>query len=204
MFASKFSKLIACVFFVTSIATSAHAVPVTGQPAPEFTGTDSHGKTHKLSDYKGKVVVLEWTNHECPFVKKFYSVGKMQELQKAYTDKGVVWLSIVSSAEGKQGNLKPEQANAIMLEKKFASTAMILDPTGEIGKLYNAKTTPHMFVVSKDGTLAYMGAIDDKKSTDSEDIAGARNYVASAVDQVLAGQQVAIASTTSYGCSVKY
>ncbi len=204
MFLAKMMRTFALLLVVAASANAVHAAPVIGQPAPEFTGTDTQGKTHKLSDFKGKVVVLEWTNHECPFVKKFYSVGKMQELQKTYTDKGVVWLNIVSSAEGKQGHVTPEQANAIMTEKKFASTAKLLDPTGEIGKLYGAKTTPHMFVINKDGTLAYMGAIDDKKSTDSEDIAGAKNYVAAALDAVLAGSPVVVASTTPYGCSVKY
>ncbi len=173
------------------------------EAAPAFSAVDSTGKKHTLSDYSDKTVVLEWKNHECPFVKKHYSVGNMQALQKTYTQKGVVWLSVISSAEGKQGHVTGSEANAIAKKEGSAATAILLDTKGEMGKLYGAKTTPHMFVLHK-GQLVYQGAIDSKPSTDSDDIAGATNYVAEALDAVLAGQAVKTASTESYGCGVKY
>jgi peroxiredoxin len=175
-----------------------------GEAAPEFTLTDSKGTSHKLSDFRGKFVVLEWLNHECPFVKKHYSGGNMQKLQQEYTAKGVVWLSIISSAPGKQGHRTGPQAEADTKDKNAAPTAVLLDPSGEVGKKYDAKTTPEMFVLDKEGKILYAGAIDSIKSTDSADIAKAENHVRQALDAALAGQPVPTPKTTPYGCSVKY
>jgi peroxiredoxin len=175
-----------------------------GEAAPEFTLTDSKGTSHKLSDFRGKFVVLEWLNHECPFVKKHYSSGNMQKLQQEYTAKGVVWLSIISSAPGKQGHRTGPQAEADTKDKNAAPTAVLLDPSGEVGKKYDAKTTPEMFVLDKEGKILYAGAIDSIKSTDSADIAKAENHVRQALDAALAGQPVPKPKTTPYGCSVKY
>ncbi|MFZ9874998.1 MAG: thioredoxin family protein [Candidatus Methylacidiphilales bacterium] len=175
-----------------------------GEEAPDFTLTDSKGTSHKLSDFRGKLVVLEWLNHECPFVKKHYSGGDMQKLQQEYTAKGVVWLSIISSAPGKQGHRTGPQAEADTKDKNAAPTAVLLDPSGEVGKKYDAKTTPEMFVLDKEGKILYAGAIDSIKSTDSADIAKAENHVRQALDAALAGQPVPTPKTTPYGCSVKY
>jgi peroxiredoxin len=177
---------------------------VVGKPAPSFTVTDTKGINHSLGDFKGKFVVLEWFNHECPFVRKHYSKGNMQGLQKEYTAKGVVWLSINSSAQGKQGYLTPEEANAVMAEKGAASTATILDSRGVLGRLYGARTTPHMFVVDPKGMLIYAGAIDDTDSTKPDDIPRSTNYVKQALDEAMAGKQVTNGDTEPYGCSVKY
>jgi hypothetical protein len=176
----------------------------TGEQAPDFTLTDTQGQSHSLSDYQGKYVVLEWVNHECPFVVKHYDSGHMQILQKEYTQKGVVWLSVNSSAPAKQGYYPPEQVDQLTLEKNAQPTAFLLDPEGAVGQLYGAKTTPHMFVVAPDGTLIYQGAIDDIPSTDINDIAKARNYVQLALNAAMAGKPVEVPATKSYGCSVKY
>jgi len=175
-----------------------------GEVAPGFTLTDSKGTSHKLSDFRGKFVVLEWLNHECPFVKKHYSSGNMQKLQQEYTAKGVVWLSIISSAPGKQGHRTGPQAEADTKDKNAAPTAVLLDPSGEVGKKYDAKTTPEMFVLDKEGKILYAGAIDSIKSTDSADIAKAENHVRQALNAALAGQPVPTPKTKPYGCSVKY
>jgi peroxiredoxin len=185
-------------------ASPAFAAPEVGQPAPDFTGTDTHGVEHSLSDFKGKSVVLEWTNHECPYVHKHYDSGNMQKLQETATADGVIWLTIASSAEGKQGQLSNEDANIVMKEQGAKPTARIQDPSGEIGKLYGAKTTPHMFVIDPEGTLVYAGAIDSNKSFDPATIEGADNYVMDALAAIKAGEPVKVASTTPYGCSVKY
>jgi peroxiredoxin len=193
------------------VALSALALPrgafadaVVGQPAPPFTLTGTDGKPHSLADYEGKYVVLEWVNYDCPFVKKHYGSGNMQKLQKKYTEQGVVWLSVNSSAPGKQGNYPPEQANALTAEKKASPTVLLLDPDGTVGKAYGAKTTPHMYVINPEGELVYAGGIDDKPSTDAADIAGARNHVDQALAEALAGKPITVASSTPYGCSVKY
>ena len=185
-------------------AGTAVAAPQIGQPAPEFTLTDSNGTSHNLSDFKGKFVVLEWLNHGCPFVQKHYDGGNMQGLQKEYTGKDVVWLSIVSSAPGKQGHMSPEETNKAKEEKGAAPTAVLLDEDGTVGKLYDAKVTPELFVINPEGTLIYAGAIDDKKSVDAADIEGATNYVKQALDEALAGNPVSTPQTEAYGCSVKY
>ncbi|MCB1783892.1 MAG: thioredoxin family protein [Alphaproteobacteria bacterium] len=175
-----------------------------GKPAPDFKATDIHGHEFKLSEQKGKTVVLEWTNNECPFVKKHYGSGNMQATQKQATDKGVVWVSIVSSAPGKQGNVTPEQAIEIEKEVGAHDTARILDESGEIGHMYGAKTTPHMFVIDPEGKLAYAGAIDDQPSPDPETVKTATNYVLAAVNDLSEGHEVATPVTTPYGCGVKY
>jgi peroxiredoxin len=185
-------------------AGTAVAAPQIGQPAPEFTLTDSNGQSHNLSDFKGKFVVLEWLNHGCPFVKKHYDGGNMQGLQKEYTGKDVVWLSIASSAPGKQGNMSPEETNKTKEEKGAAPTAVLIDEDGTVGKLYDAKVTPELFVINPEGTLIYAGAIDDKKSVDAADVAGARNYVKQALDEAMAANPVSTPQTEAYGCSVKY
>ncbi len=189
---------------VLGLNLSAFAAVEPGEVAPDFTLTDSKGTSHKLSDFRGKLVVLEWLNHECPFVKKHYSGGNMQKLQQEYTAKGVVWLSIISSAPGKQGHRTGPQAEADTKDKNAAPTAVLLDPSGEVGKKYDAKTTPEMFVLDKEGKILYAGAIDSIKSTDSADIAKAENHVRAALDAALAGQPVPTPKTKPYGCSVKY
>jgi len=187
-----------------TVPTTARAAAMVGQPAPDFTLMDSNGAKRSLSDLKGKVVVLEWVNFECPFVGKHYGSGNMQKLQKAYTGKGVVWLSINSSAEGKQGYFAPDKINALMKEKGAAPTAYLIDADGAVGRAYGAKTTPHMYVIDAKGSLIYAGGIDDTPSTDQADVPKARNFVSAALDEALAGKPVTTASSTPYGCSVKY
>ena len=186
------------------LSLSAFAKVEPGEAAPEFTLTDSKGTSHKLSDFRGKLVVLEWLNHECPFVKKHYAGGDMQKLQKEYTGKGVVWLSIISSAPGKQGHRTGPQAEADTKDKNASPTAVLLDPAGTVGQKYGAKTTPEMFVIDKEGKVIYAGAIDSIKSTNPADIAKAENHVRQALDAALAGQPVSTPKTQPYGCSVKY
>jgi len=192
--------LAACFLF---LAPSAFALE-SGSLAPEFKAISSKKKEVKLSDYKGKVVVLEWLNYGCPFVKKHYEGKNMQKLQKDYTKKGVIWLSVISSAPGKQGSSTPKSAEKDRKAHGSKATAVLLDTTGELGKLYGAQTTPHMFVIDATGKVAYQGAIDDKPSTDSATLKGAHNYVREALDAILAGKNVATAQTKSYGCGVKY
>lgn len=196
--------LAAFAAFTFTLATPAHAAPEIGQPAPDFTATDSNGKSHSLGDFKGKIVVLEWTNPECPYVVKHYDSKNMQKLQEEYTAKDVVWLTINSSADGKQGNLTDEAANAYITEKGAKQTAYLLDAKGDVGKAYDAKTTPHMFVIDKEGILAYNGAIDDNDSFKPEDAATAKNHVKAAVDALIAGTRVETTQSKPYGCSVKY
>lgn len=175
-----------------------------GSPAPAFTGTDTHGQTHSLADYRGKFVVLEWTNKDCPYTKKQYDSGNMQKLQKEWTAKGVVWLTVLSSAPGEQGYMTPAEENAWIAKSHAMPTEAILDPSGTIGHAYEAKTTPHMFVIDPSGKLIYDGAIDDHPTTDVSDIAVSKNYVSTALMEAMAGKPVATAFTRPYGCSVKY
>lgn len=178
--------------------------PRVGTAAPDFSLPDATGKMHKLSDYKGKYVVLEWFNPECPFVKKHYNSENMQKLQQEAASRDLVWLSIDSSAPGKEGNLSPEAAKKIVADWKIKSAALLLDPDGKVGQAYGAKNTPHMFVIDQSGKLIYQGAIDNKPSTDVADIPGATNYVRAALTDAMAGQPVKNATTKPYGCSVKY
>jgi len=175
-----------------------------GKPAPDFTLPDVHGTNWTLSAQKGKFVVLEWINLGCPFVKKHYGSGNMQALQKEYTEKGVIWFSICSSAPGKQGHFAPADWPALIAEQKAVPTAVLLDPDGKVGRLYGAKTTPHMYVINPEGMLIYAGAIDDNPSADPTTIPGARNYVREALDAAMAGEPVKMSATQPYGCSVKY
>lgn len=178
--------------------------PKVGAPAPEFTLTDANGKSVSLSQFKGKYVVLEWFNPQCPFVQKHYKSENMQGLQKEFTAKGVAWLTIDSSAPGAEGNLTPEQARKQMSEWKMNSTALLLDPKGEVGRQFAARNTPHMFVIDPEGKLIYDGAIDSKRSTNPADIPKSTNYVKAALDEAMAGKPVTQASTQPYGCSIKY
>ena len=189
---------------VTAFSLSAYASVNVGQPAPDFTGVDSNGNQHTLSLYHGKTVVLEWTNHDCPYVKKHYNSGNMQQPQKQATTDGVVWLSIISSRPGKQGHVSGGKANDLTRSRNAAPTAVILDETSAIGRLYGAKTTPHMYIIDKTGQLVYMGGIDSIPSSDEADIAGAKNYVRAALDAMTAGKTIEDSITRPYGCSVKY
>jgi peroxiredoxin len=187
-----------------ALATWVHADAEIGKPAPAFTLQTCESKSVSLSDYKGKVVVLEWTNYGCPFVMKHYGSGNMQKLQADAAAKGVVWLSICSSAPGKQGHAAPADANKACAEKNSAATAYLIDESGATGHAYGAKRTPEMYVINADGILVYHGSIDDKKSADPADIALARNHVAAAIDETLAGKPVSTPETEAYGCSIKY
>ena len=177
----------------------------TGEPAPAFTATDTKGNEISLSDYEGQNVVLEWTNHKCPYVRKHYDTGNMQKTQKmALEDGDTVWLTLISSAPGKQGHVTPEEANQIVEDEGAMITAKILDESGEIGKMYDAKTTPHMYVIDPDGTLVYQGAIDDNSSFKHETVEGATNYVLAALNSLEEGNPIDVSSTQPYGCNVKY
>lgn len=200
---SGYTRVTLAVCAVLCFAPAVYAVRV-GDQAPEFSGTDTHGQTHKLTDYQGKFVVLEWTNNGCPYTQKHYTSGNMQALQKQWTGKGVVWLTILSSAPGRQGYMTATQENAYLDQEHAMPTAAILDPQGVIGHLYSAKTTPHMFVIDPAGKLVYEGAIDDHATTEAGDIPASKNYVTAALTAATAGQPVATAYTRPYGCSVKY
>jgi peroxiredoxin len=196
--------LAALVIVLSLISTGAKAAPEIGKPAPEITATDIKGAPFKLSDQKGKIVVLEWTNSECPFVKKHYGSGNMQKTQETATSEGVVWVSINSSAPGKQGHVTPEDAQKIITESGAKPSTEILDESGTIGKEYGASTTPHMFVIDASGNLAYAGAIDDQPSPDPKTVEGAKNYVLAAIESLKARKPVETAQTQPYGCGVKY
>jgi len=184
--------------------TQVHAASATvGQAAPEFTTLDALGKSHQLSDFKGKLVVLEWTNPGCPFVVKHYN-GNMQALQKEFTTKGVVWLSINSTSKDAFDYLTPAKLMAWKNDKKASASAVLMDESGKIGKLYSAKTTPHMVIINPQGVLVYAGAIDSVPSARIDDIKTATNYVRQGLNEALAGKVISVASTRAYGCSVKY
>ncbi len=194
-------------FFVIFILTSGLLYSQTAklnEPAPNFTLKDSYDKEHSLSDFKDKIVVLEWINFECPFVKKHYNSNNMQMLQEKYSEKGIVWLAVCSSAKSKQGNFSNKEINERTKRNKAKYAAYLVDENGKVGKMYGAKTTPHMYIIDKSGKLVYAGAIDDKPSTDMDDIESAKNYVSAALDELLEGKKVSIQSSTPYGCSVKY
>lgn len=178
--------------------------PEIGAPAPAFSLPDTDGDLHTLSGYSGKWVILEWLNYGCPFVKKHYRSGNMQALQERYTEQGVVWLSVVSSAPGKQGYYPPAEMKVQNQENGNQATAVLLDPEGTVGIAYGAVTTPQMYIIDPQGTLLYNGAIDDKPSADISDVQGAKNYLVQAMDEAMAGQAVSQPTTQPYGCSVKY
>ena len=195
--------LLTVIAFAAPVAAQTDQADI-GEPAPDFTLEAADGETHSLSDFEGKYVVLEWLNFECPFVGKHYGSGNMQALQEKYTDEGVVWLSIVSSAPGKQGYYPPKEM--IEQKKKYNGnmTAILMDPDGEIGKTYGATVTPHMYVINPDGELVYRGGIDDKPTTDEADIEGATNYVDRALTAVMNGEEVSPKQAKPYGCTIKY
>lgn len=186
------------------LALETPARPRIGEPAPEFTTEDTHGDPIRLADLQGQIVVLEWTNHQCPFVGKHYGSGNMQALQQQATEEGVTWISIVSSGPGQEGHVSPDQANQLTEEREAAPSAVVLDPSGEIGKLYGARATPHMFVIDAEGILQYMGAIDSIPSAQISDIESAENYVRTALDQIQAGEAISTPATQAYGCTVRY
>jgi len=192
--------------FISLTATTLMAAdsPPVGATAPDFNLSDAGGKTHSLTEYKGKYVVLEWFNPECPFVKKHYGSGNMQKLQNEYTGKGVVWLSIDSNAPGLEGNLTPEQAQKVMKDWNTKQTALLLDPEGKAGRAYNARNTPHMFIINPEGKIVYEGAIDSKATPNPADIPSSTNYVKAALDESMGGKSVSNSNTRPYGCSVKY
>ncbi len=206
MFIRDFRRIavFAAIAISTGLGAPAHAEPATGAPAPDFVGTDTKGKAHRLSDLKGKRVVLEWTNHDCPFVRKHYGAGNMQATQKDARGKGAIWLSVISSAPGLQGHVTPAEADQLTETRGAAPDAVLLDPSGQIGRLYGAVTTPHMFIIDMDGTLVYKGAIDSIRSADPGDIDRATNYVKQAMTQLTSGQPVSPPGSRPYGCSVKY
>lgn len=186
------------------LASQALGAAKVGEPAPAFSGTGSDAKTYRLSDYKGKFVVLEWHNQGCPYTAKHYDSGNMQQLQKEWTGKGVSWFTVISSAPGTQGYVTASDENAYLSKMRSAPTAALLDPSGQMGHAYGAKTTPHMFIISPEGKLIYDGAIDNRPTTDQSDVKGATNYVALALGQATSGKPVTTATTRPYGCSVKY
>jgi peroxiredoxin len=189
---------------IVLLATAAAFAARVGQPAPDFVATDSNCQSHHLADYRGKFVVLEWHNNGCPYTQKHYQSGNMENLQREWTARGVIWFTVISSAPGEQGYVTAAQENDYMRQMHAAPTAALLDSDGQLGRLYDAKTTPHMFVINPDGVLIYNGAIDDRPSTDASDITGATNYVSQALTEAMAGKPVSVATTWPYGCSVKY
>jgi peroxiredoxin len=180
------------------------AVAKVGAGAPAFTSTSTSGKPVSLGEYRGRIVVLEWTNHECPYVRKHYESGNMQALQAEATGQNVTWLSIISSAPGTQGHVSAGQADELTTTRKARPSAVLLDPMGTVGKMYGATNTPHMYVIDKAGTLVYAGAIDDRPTSRRSDVQGANNYVREALQAVAAGQPVKTPVTRAYGCTVKY
>ncbi|HXW92776.1 MAG TPA: redoxin domain-containing protein [Terriglobales bacterium] len=196
---NRWCSLVVALLFLCS----AYAQKV-GDPAPEFQATDSHGQGHRLSEYRGKFVVLEWHNNGCPYTRKHYESGNMQRLQQEWTARGVVWFTVISSAPGQQGYVTAPQENDYLTRMNASPTAALLDPQGDVGHLYAAKTTPHMFIINPAGVLIYDGAIDNKATTDQADIAIAQNYVSQALGEAMAGKPVSIPTSRPYGCSVKY
>ncbi len=191
------------VFLVGSQALAGDKARL-NETAPEFSLQDNSGKSYSLSDYKGKYVILEWVNFGCPFVRKHYDSGNMQKLQETYTKKGVIWLSICSSADGKQGYYEGEELDEKIAEEGVNATAYLIDEDGAVGKMYGAKTTPHMYIISPEGKLVYVGGIDNRASTKVADIEGATNYVSTALDEAMSGKPITVQTSKPYGCSVKY
>lgn len=192
------------LLIAAALVIPAAAAPVVGEAAPAFAGKDTKGQTVNLSDFAGKTVVLEWTNNGCPYVRKHYGSGNMQKTQEAATADGVVWLTIISSAEGKQGYVTPEEADKLTADRGARPSDVILDTDQTIARAYEAKTTPHMFVIDPAGTLVYAGAIDDTPTADPKDLATAKNLVLAALDDLKNGRPVATPESEPYGCSVKY
>lgn len=198
------TRLIAFFSALVFVTVGLNARPINGEPAPAFKGLTMLGETIHLSDFVGKPVVLEWTNHECPYVRKHYGSGNMQRTQRTITEQGAVWISIVSSAPGKQGFVTASEAQRLTAERGAYVDHVVLDPSGEIGRLYEAKTTPQMFIIDEDGIVRYQGAIDDRPSANRRSLEGATNYVLAAWSALRSGERVGAANTKPYGCSVKY
>jgi len=196
-------EIIIVVAFMCSM-TMAWATPTVGELAPDFTIVDSYGAMHTLSDYRGQRVILEWTNHDCPYVRKHYGSGNMQSLQQEATEDGTIWLSIISSAPGRQGYVSADEANTLTASRGAYPTAVLFDPEGTVGRSYDARTTPHMYIIDTDGVLRYMGAIDDRPTTRRASIEGADNYVRTALGEMDSGSDIVLTETTAYGCSIKY
>ncbi|MFZ5528493.1 MAG: redoxin domain-containing protein [Pseudomonadota bacterium] len=199
-----FSNALVAGLALACTAINAHAAADIGQAAPAFTAQGADGKPVNLADYKGKTVVLEWTNHDCPFVKKHYDSGNIPALQKDASAKGIVWLQVISSAPGQQGQVDGATALKLNTSRQAQPAGTVLDPQGTVGKLYGAQTTPHIFIIDAQGKLAYKGGIDSIPSSNQADIAKADKYVVNALTAISSGQKVAQASTRPYGCSVKY
>ena len=200
----KTKLLLTAITTLAAGALYAADVPAVGSAAPDFSAPDANGKTQSLSEFKGKYVVLEWFNPECPFVKKHYGTDNMQKLQAEYTGKGVVWLTIDSNAPGTEGNITADQAKKIMDSWKTKQTALLLDPESKVAKLYGAKNTPNMVIIGPDGKIVYEGAIDSKATPNPADIPTSTNYVKAALDEAMSGKPISNAQTRPYGCSVKY
>src|SRR2546430_4912909 len=198
------NRNLCCGLVIRLLLISSASAGKGGDPAPDFQATDSNGQVHKLSNERGEFVVLEWHNHGCPYTQKHYESGNMQRLQKEWTGKGVVWFTVISSAQGQQGYVTAQQENDYLKQMKASPTAALLDPQGDVGRIYSAKTTPPMFVINPAGVLIYDGAIDDKPTTEQSDIAGAKNYDSQALEEAAAGSQVSTPTSRPYGCSVKY
>jgi peroxiredoxin len=187
-----------------ALARPAHAQAKVGAAAPAFTARSSGGAQVSLAEHRGRVVVLEWTNHDCPYVRKHYETGNMQALQREATGAGVVWLTLISSAPGEQGHVSPGRADELTRTRQAAPSHVLLDPDGAVGRMYGATNTPHMYVVDRGGVLVYAGAIDDRPTSRRSDVEGARNYVRAALEALAAGQPVKTPVTRAYGCTVKY
>lgn len=202
----KFASLLALllVFNCQAAKSQETAAAQIGKSAPDFSLKDTAGKQHSLTDARGKFLVLEWINFDCPFVRKHYDSGNMQKLQKLYTGKGVIWYSVCSSAAGRPGNYPPTKLNELLKQKQAVPTAYLIDENGKTGRAYGAKATPHMFIINPKGVLIYAGAIDNNPSADIVDAKSAVNYVNQALDESLANRPVSTTSTKAYGCSVKY
>jgi len=201
-------KLLTTTFVATTLAAFAGAAfaagPDLGKPAPDFAAADTTGKPVKLSDFKGKLVILEWSNHQCPYVRKHYGAGNMQKTQEAARAMGVTWITIISSAPGEQGHVNAAEANKLTTERNAKPHHVVLDPKGQIGRMYQARVTPHMFIIGTDGKLLYKGAIDSIRSARQSDIASAKNYVTAALGEIKTGKPVADADTVAYGCTIHY
>ena len=182
----------------------AAAVAKVGEAAPGFTSTATTGKSVSLADQRGKIVVLEWTNHDCPYVRKHYETSNMQTLQKEIMAQGVVWLTLISSSPGTQGYVTPKQADELTSTRKATPSSVLLDPTGVVGKAYGATNTPHMYIIDKAGLLVYAGAIDDRPTSRRSDVQGAHNYIRAALEDMASGRPVQTPVTRAYGCTVKY
>jgi len=195
---------LAAVACVGAVAQQTVAKATVGEPSPTWSAPDSTGKTQSLDAYKGKYVVLEWTNKDCPFVKKHYGSGNMQSTQAKAKEMGAVWLTVISSAPGNQGYLPPAEVNSYREQMRVKSAATLLDADGKLGKLYDAKTTPQIVVINPEGKVIYNGAIDDKPSPDPADIPSSKNYALSALTEAMAGKKVSVPTSRPYGCSVKY